>query len=402
MNSANTLKGFWLSLFFIMIFGSVCEYDGPKEVWNPELPTYSAPVITDIEPHNSIAALEIKIIGDNFSPLVENNSVYVSGNKAQIKSASNTEICIYRPNLAGDSLTFKVVVKGAFTIAEYSPYKLESMTSTVDVFNAADNVAMLAIDANNNVYGASNNVVYKVTPAGERTSFGTYSGRVSSMRIGPAGYLYIQKNNNNQLSRIAPDGGKLQLFFTLPKKVSFFDFDQNGNIFLGGNTSGLVIMKSDSTASALGIYDEFDIKAVRVFEGYVYVAAAYTGSDPSIPVTAIWKNQILNPNGDLGDKMLVYDWANSGDFAGAEVFDITFSQDGDLYIACDYTDPVLIVHPDGSSETLYKNILLSPIASLVWDNSHYLYLRRSASYQAIQVVRVEMNKPGAPYYGRGL
>ncbi len=259
---------------------------------------------------------------------------------------------------------------------------------------------MLDIDAENNIYGASNRVIYKVTPAGEETSYGSYSGRVTSMRTGPGGYLYVQKTNNNQLSRIAPGGGALVLFYTLPKKASFFDFDPNGNIFLGGNKSGLVRVKSDSTASALGIYDDYDIKAVRVFEGYVYIAAAYLGSDPAVPVTAIWKNQILNPGGDLGDKILAYDWATSGDFAGAEIFDITFSQDGDLYISTDNIDPVLIVHPDGRSEPLYKNILLAPITSLVWDNSHYLYLKRAASYQAIQVIRVEMNKPGAPYYGR--
>jgi len=401
MNSSKTYKRFWLSLFFIVIIGSGCEYDGPKEIWNPEVPDYSVPTINRIEPENSIAALEIKIIGDNFSPLVENNSVYIAGNKAQIKSASKTEICIYRPNLAGDSLTFKVVVKGAYTIAEYSPYKLELMTSTVEAFNQSDNIALIAIDANNNIYGASNRVVFKVTPEGDETEYGSYSGRVAYMRSGPGGYLYIQKSNNNALSRIAPGGGNLLLFYTLPKRVSFFDFDSYSNIFLGGKNSGLVLLKPDSTASALGIFDEYDIKALRVFDGYVYVVAEYTGSEASIPATAIWKNQILNPNGDLGDTELVYDWANSGDFAGAGIFDITFSQDGDLYIGTDHIDPVLIVHPDGRSEPLYKDILLSPITNLVWDNSHYLYIKRDAPYEAVQVIRVEMNKPGAPYYGRG-
>ncbi len=402
MNSSNTFKGFWLSLFFILSIGSGCEYDGPEEIWNPTLPDGLAPTISRIEPENSIAALEIKIIGDNFSPIVENNSVYVGDNKAEIKSASKTEICIYRPNLAGDSLTVKVVVKDAYTIAKYSPYKIESMITTVDAFDADDAIAIIDIDAENNIYAASNTVIYKLTPAGERTSFGTYTGKVSAMRSGPAGYLYVQKPNSNAFSRIPPSGGKIQLYYTLPKKASFFDFDQSGNIFLGGNKNGLVRVKPDSTASALGIYDEFNIKAVRVFEGYVYIAAEYAGNDPAIPVTAIWKNQILNTNGDLGDKMLVFDWKNSGDFADAEVLDITFSQDGDLYIASDYTDPVLIVHTDGSSEPLYKDILLSPISNIIWGNSHYLYVKRNANYDAVQVVRIEMNKPGAPYYGRGL
>jgi len=401
MNSSKTYKRFWLSLFFLMIIGSGCEYDGPQAIWDPELPDALAPIIHNIEPENSTAALEIKIIGDNFSPIAENNSVYVDGNKAQIKSVSKTEICIYRPNLAGDSLTFKVVVKGNYTIAEYSPYKLELMTSTVEAFNQSDNIALIAIDANNNIYGASNRVVFKVTPEGDETEYGSYSGRVAYMRSGPAGHLYIQKSNNNALSRIAPGGGNLLLFYTLPKRVSFFDFDSYDNIFLGGKNSGLVLLKPDSTASALGIYDEYDIKALRVFDGYVYVAAEYTGSEATIPATAIWKNQIMNPNGDLGDKELVYDWANSGDFAGAGIFDITFSQDGDLYVGTDHIDPVLIVHPDGRSEPLYKNILLSPITNLVWDNSHYLYVKRDAPYEAVQVIRVEMNKPGAPYFGRG-
>ncbi|OGC07773.1 hypothetical protein A2V82_03515 [candidate division KSB1 bacterium RBG_16_48_16] len=60
----------------------------------------------------------------------------------------------------------------------------------------------------------------------------------------------------------------------------------------------------------------------------------------------------------------------------------------------------MIVHKDGSTEPLYYGLFLSPATNLVWGNGNSLYINRGAAYEAVQVVAVEMGKPGAPYYGR--
>jgi hypothetical protein len=400
MNKQKILGRFLLSLFILLIIGLACEYDGPDPVWSPNYSQSVLPTISRIEPVDSKGALTIHIIGTNFSPVVESNSVYISGEKVEIKNASETEIVIYRPAMTGDSLRLKVVVKGAFSIAESAPYRLDQMISKVDAFGQSDDVRTIAIDAQGNLYAASRKIIYKVTPEGVETEWGSFAGRISLIRSGPDGYLYVQKYNSNSFSRVPPEGGDLRNFVSLPKKSIYFDFDSYGNIFLGGSESGIVLVKSDQSSAALGIYDEFEIKALRVFEGYIYVAAGYTGNDAGIPTVAIWKTKIVNQNGDIEGRELVYNWANAGAYSESEILDLTFSLDGDMYIGTDNASPVLIVHKDGSTEPLYKGLILSPATNLVWGNGNILYVNRGASYEAVQVVEVEMGKPGAPYYGR--
>jgi len=400
MKKHTFVSRFFLSLFLLLMLSLGCEYDGPDPVWSPDYSNGSSPTISRVEPANSMAAMTITIIGDNFSPIMENNSVYINGEKVGLKSASKTEIVIYRPSITGDSLIMKVVVKGAFSIAESGPYKIEQMINSLDAFGQTDDVRTIAIDADGNIYAVSRKIIYKVTPEGVETEWGSFAGRISLIRSGPDGYLYVQKFNSNSFSRVPPEGGDLVNFVSLPKKSTFFDFDSYGNIFLGGDESGIVLVKPDKSAAALGIYDAFNIKALRVFEGYIYVAAEYTGEDTGIPAEAIWKTKILNQNGDIEGREPVFDWTNSGEYAESEILDITFSLDGDMYIGTDYSNPVLIVHKDGRTEPLYYGLLLSPATNLVWGNGNFLYINRGAAYEAVQVVAVEMGKPGAPYYGR--
>ena len=68
-------------------------------------------------------------------------------------------------------------------------------------------------------------------------------------------------------------------------------------------------------------------------------------------------------------------------------------------------DPIFIVHPDGSHEPLYPGILGPQIFDMAWGNDIYLYVTRRASVEAgttTRALRINMQKLGAPYYGRQL
>ncbi|MGH7455224.1 MAG: hypothetical protein ACRENG_27965, partial [bacterium] len=185
-----------------------------------------------------------------------------------------------------------------------------------------------------------------------------------------------------------------QEFFRFPAGVSasFFDFDENGNIFGGGNSGGLFVRNSSGAIRSVGQYANLVIRSVRVFNGYVYVATA--GAQPGV-----WKNQILAADGALGNNELYFNWANAGEFSAAVISDLTFAEDGDMYVAAErkQPDPILVVHPDGSTEALYKGVLKYQVSNFVWGNDQYLYVNHD---NASGASRIAMGKNGARYFGR--
>lgn len=395
-----------LLLIFITALSACNSYDDPPLVFDPNPPAAPAPVISRIEPAGAAFAglTEVTIIGDNFSPVMENNIVYFNSQTGVIKSASKTEIKVVPPNLIDASVTIKVVVNSAVVIAQFSPYNLKEISSEYGGFGNLDEVFSIAVDANENVYAQmrQGRAVLKVTPDGQQTPFSILTfPKASDISIGPGGYLYLQQSNSTNLFRIPPSGGDAALFATLPGRCSFFDFDVNDNVMIAGRNTGIYAVNTAGVVTTTGQLTAFDIKYVRVYNGYVYVAATYTGTDPAIADNAIWRSQILSADGALAAPELVIDWAQSGEFASATINAITFSQDGDLYVGTNYTDPIAIVRSNQLVEALYKGVLKPNPLHMVWGNGNYLFVNRGSTVSQIRrLIRIDMGKPGAPYYGR--
>ena len=392
------------------LFG--CEYDGPAAIWDANQPLGESPVIQQVVPANRAAAgaNEITLVGNNFSADLDRNKVYVSGTEIQVKSASKNEIKVYRPNVAGDSLMIRVVVQGAAIMASHYPYRVDEVKFLVESLEGPIAVITIAVDRDENVYALNTQrIVRKVTPGGEASDYVTLPTRINArfvteMRVGPNGYLYLARNVAS-FDRVPPGGGAPETFGTIPLTVEYFDFDENGNIFAGGRR-GLSVVDPTGAATAVGQYDGYEIKAVRVFAPYVYVATRYTGTDPLIPVWAIWRNRIESISGSLANKELFFDWARSGDFAALPISSMAIDEQGNVYVGTNSTTlatPLLIVRSDGSAtEALYSGILDPSAERLVWGNGNSLYLSRG-SVSAIRdrrVLRIDLGKKGAPDYGR--
>jgi len=405
------------SLLFII---SGCENKITYEpVWDPDKEGAPTPVIYSIQPDSAYGGIiEISISGENFVPEIDQNFIYFGRNSAIVKTASANQITVIRPINLSDTVTIHLSVRDAYQSAKFGPYKLEE--GVVDVGKELGRVYSIAIDSDENLYvhRKSDKKIYKITPDGVQSEYGTFSEAKTSsaMRMGPGGYLYLQRSTDTgsgfkRLYKIAPEGGEAERFVKLSREVKSFDFDQNGNIYSGGINSGMFVIHSDKTFEKVGNYLDFDIRAVRVFEGYVYVAGVYSGTDTllspdntvviAVPAErGIWKSQILN-DGSLGATEPVFDWANSGSFSASEINDITFLEDGDIYVATNNSDPILIIHSDGAIETLYEGLLSSPATHVVWGNGNYIYINRYGENDDVSGVdRVIMGKKGAPYYGR--
>lgn len=213
------------------------------------------------------------------------------------------------------------------------------------------------------------------------------------MRMGPGGYLYLTRSTAS-LYRIPPGGGSAELFATAVGRLYDLDFDQGGNLFTAGEGDSLYLVRPDGTTKAVAAYPGTYLRGVRVFNGYVYVAGKVADGQE-----AVWRNQIISAE-SLGSSELVFDWSGKlGSSAG--IRSLTFAADGDMYLGTDGPDAIVVVHADGTHELLYPGVLAPESYAMAWGNGIFLYVnRRNVDPAQKRIIRINMQKDGAPYYGR--
>jgi len=395
-----------LLISFAFILSLSCEREATKSVFVEEQGGNPDPVINSIEPPNTglagIGVITIK--GSNFSSTLGDNAVFFGSIQAIVVSASESELVVQSPSVIADSLEVKVSVIGAFSFSNIIYYTLENAVDELGGYGVAgEDLYAIAVDADENIYVyRSIRFIDLITPdtLDKNQPYGTASIVTTGMKMGPGGYLYLVKGSNKNLYRIPPGGGNQSAFVrSLPDNLYDLDFDPVGNIYTAGDGDSITIVYPDGSFESVAGYTDTFIKAVRVFNGYVYVAGNMLGS-----LEAVWRNQINSPN-SLGPNELVFDLtAELGE--DIEIQSLTFAEDGDMYIGTTADpDPIFIVHPDGSSEPLYPGVLAPEMYDMDWGNDIYLYVSRRASVIAnteTRIMRINMQKKGAPYYGRSL
>lgn len=385
-----------IALSFAIFFFVSCEREY-ESIWDPEKQYRPNPVITSVEPaEGTFAGIgEVTITGENFSSSKDSNHVYFDGTEGTVLSATDTQLIVQAPNIAGDSLRIKLYVEGALLFGEYYPYKLIQAAIEYGGFSDVDDAYGIACDKDENLYvSLAGKKIVKVTPDGEQQDYAETSfDHASGMKWGPEGYIYYV-NILKYMFRVLPGGGKDELFTALPGGTYDLDFGPLGNIYCGGSGQAIYRVKLDGSNEVAADYNGVNIRTVRVFNGYVYVGGDSTGHQ------CIWRNEIISAD-SLGPKELYFDWSNEID-PTSKVLSITFSTDGDMYVGTDAPEAIIVVHPDGSHEPLYPGVLEPQSYALCWGNGQYLYVtRRSTDPSKKRIIRVNMlDKEGAPYYGR--
>ncbi len=396
-------------LLFILFLG--CENEKPNTVWDPNADGKPQPVIESIEPaEGAYAGLQvITISGKNFSSNPNENILTVQGQPGTILSASGTMVTAIPPLVIGDSLTLHLDVIGAYYGVDFKPYNLRSPFNTFG--NKKENEFVLDVE-----FDREGNLYFLVTnDANERILFKQLAGDTSrieygrvtvpigspSMKFGPDGSLFICRKNNKKFYRIPPGGGASEQYIRLPAKVSTFDFDEDGNIFIGGSGNKIYKIKSDKSYTTVADYDTVEIISLRLFQNYVYVVGQSEMQTPQgLQVfQKIWRNSIVPAADTLGEKELVFDWSS---YAGENLISaITFAENGDLYVATDSENPITIIHPDHTASIFLEGILPSPAIGLWWDEGEYIYyINEVTAPPDKQIIQVYSGKNGAPYYGR--
>jgi hypothetical protein len=388
-----------------------CKNEYPDSIWDPNYKSNPTPIITLIEPESgSFAGVGVvTVTGQNFSPNVEDNKVYFEGERATTLTASQTQLTVQVPNLLGDSLKVQIYVVGALEFGEYEPgYKLEEASVQFKAIDDFVQFTALACDLQENAYGLSTTrEIYKIEhPDSDKVVYATVqtSRKADGMKMGPDGYLYWVRGNT-RVYRVPPGGGESveESYVTVNSRVSDLDFDQNLNIYAAGSTGWIEVVKPDGTTTFTAAqYTDYEINAVRVYENFVYIAAAYDGTETPEVAEGIWRHEILDADGNLGASELYFDWGANTEEFGPKILCIDFAENGDLYVGMDKDQAITIIQAgDKSTKYLYPEILLPPTTYMCWGNGNYLYVNRYADESANRrVFRVALNVAGAPYYGR--
>lgn len=391
------LKGVGL-LLLVGLIALGCDIEKPASLYNPNSSYNPDPVITAVEPADSALAgiVTIKIIGQHFSPVKEHNFVYFGKTKTPVLEASETQLVVQSPNFVADATTIKVAVMGAISFSNQVPYKLVRGVGEYGGFGDFDEPLLVECDKNENVYVAlASRKIVKIAPNETKVDYGSATFPLfSGMKFGPDGALYIARNTRN-LYKVPAGGGNAAQWLTAKGAIYDLDFSPNGVIYAGGNGDSLFAIQTNGTSFSAALYPSTYIKAVRVFNGYVYVG----GLDKVANKQMIWRNRLLADN-KLGPNELYFDWSSHFE-ANAEILSITFGADGVMYVGTNAAAAIVAIYPDGKFEPLYPGVLEPSSNSLSWGSKQFLYVaRRSDDAKKRRVIKINMLKEGAPYYGR--
>jgi hypothetical protein len=396
-NSANkNLRRLAIICSGLLLMTAACEPDYPDNIYDPDDEGIPNPSITSVEPAAGTWAGVgiVTITGQNFSTTLTDNLVHFDGAAGTVLSATETQLEVQTAVVVGDSVKIHVAVIGAYLFAEYEPYKLSYVSIEYGGIDEYSDAYGLAAGSAGNIYASSGTKkIIKIDSLQEQSDFvNPTMNYASGMKMGPEGFLYCAESKF--ISRVTPEGSYEVPYGGIQKQNTYdLDFDENGNLYVA-ERQGIVR------------YD-YNLISIRVFEDYVYVAGLYIGADTSVQITkGIWKHQIQNASGVLDSSELAFDWTGYAGDTGPDPLAITFAADGDMYIGSDGDYAVLKLTPDGTDsymssvpEPLYPEVLNPPASYFCWGNDHYLYFSNRVEGK-MRLIRVDMEKLGAPYHGR--
>ncbi|MGH7495467.1 MAG: IPT/TIG domain-containing protein [bacterium] len=391
-----------LALNMLALMG--CEADNVTSLYDPNATSRPDPVISSVTPSDrAFAGIDIvTITGQNFSSVPEENFVYFDDQLGVVQSASAAQLAVKAPVLIKSGVNLRIAVHKASKFSNAISYDLIAAVENFYKFLEIEEPWTIACDAQDNVYptvlvNSLGEGVKKITPDGQKSDYspkpsGT-AARYNGLKFGPGGFLY-GVTFERRILQIPAGGGAPVNWVVIANTVlrlNDLDFDREGNLWTAGNVD-LHRVKPDKTVRSFPFVGV--VRSVRIFNGAVYLAGNRDNTEK------IWRVPIVSAD-EVGAEEVYFDFSSR--YNGAALA-ITFAADGDLYIGTDAPESIVVVHPDKSAEALYPGLFVAPGISFAWGTTDFLYLTQQGSIaDDIQqtILKVNMLKKGAPYYGRG-
>lgn len=380
-----------------------CENDVPSSIYDPDEQGGATPVISSLTPTDSTTTGigNIVVSGSNFSTIAEENLVFFNKTRANVVSSTENEITVESPIVVGDSVVVQVSARNSYHFSNDFLYNLFEAVYEFGGFDDYTDPYALAVDNNENLYvSIAGKKIEKISPDGTRETYANVLvDKCSGMKMGPNGDIYYA-NILQYIFSVPAGGGQDGIFVKTPGGVQDLDFDVNGNIFCGGNGKAIYwINVAEKSTKIVKEYPSMNIKSIRVFNGYVYVVGDYVGTEEHIKL-AVYRNQILDAEGTLGETEMVFAFSN--EFPTANLFSVNFDVDGIMYLGTSIRDKaILVVQEDGLFSALYPRVMNAETYAMCWGNGNHMYItRRNKDVSIRRVLKLNMFKQGAPYYGR--
>ncbi len=376
-----------------------CNQDAAPSLYVVE-PKGSTPVISGVIPANEALAgvTEVTINGSNFSSVKEENFVFFGTVQAAVLQASSTQLVVKAPALIKNSLDLKISVQGVENFSNIVKYNLLEAVGVYYAFSkGVDDPMTVAVDKNENVFVyVKDKGVKKISTDGKLTDFAPRGAEsfFFDMKVGPNNIIYGTRNLRAIFQ--VSEGVASSTYVVFPTGISIItlDFDINKNIWAAGGGGNLYSVTPTKDITAIAI--DYTVSALRVYNGYLYVAGKKDSEE------AIYRYKI-NSNTSLGNKEKYFDIGAKYGLNKVQVGAITFAEDGDLIIGTDQTDSFIVVNSGGTASSLYPGLINPIVKSLTWGTKKNLfYIREYTDAGTIlhSLVRVDMQKLSAPYYGR--
>lgn len=405
---------FLSSIAILFFFLMACNEDIEPSLYNPNYQSGPQPVISAIDPPGSALAGvgTIKVSGQHFKPVEpynDYNQIYFDKRRVNIISMTEAELIISSPNYINDSIVVKIAVRGSDLFSEPFFYRLTAAVDTT--FGGLDDLPQkhilygLAFDLTNNLYlsaqvAATPNFgrIFKIDEMGGRLLYAdkTTFLRANGMRMGPENKLYVAivAGRVKQIKTI-DNSGTETVFANLPTNPRDLEFDNYGNLWVAAQEN-LIRIKSDQSAETvynLGI----DLKSVRVYDEYLYTV----GSKQNLTEQKILRFKI-NSDGSLGSEEIVLDAEGEAWLAGKTINAITFSADGVMYLGTTASpDALFEFDPESKShQVIYPGLIAADIYALHWDSGNFLFATQQQKNGESNILKIDMRKQGAPYFGR--
>lgn len=388
--------------FLMLAVVPACENEKTGSLFDPN---YSAPrpspTITSIAPSGgALAAIDTIILnGTGYSQVPGENTVYFDAGTATVVSASSSQLKVLPPVVIGDAIKIKVGVFGAELFSNTMMYKLSPAVESYGNLGPTEMAGAIVPTSTGNLCAAikpegGNAKIFVFSSGGVRTQYAPETAGTpqwNSLRFGPGGYLYAARNVR-AVYRFAPDGGSaavLWVAFPVGVFAADLDFDQNQNLWVGGNNTNIYVIRPDATTKTVPFTG--NIRSVRVYGGFLYFAASTASGEQ------IWRAPINADN--LGTPEVYFDFSAAFGGSGYIATSITFSSDGSLFIGTNAPESIVIVTPSKTYSTplrSYASVFGVGTLALAWGTGDALY----ATTQSGGLVVISTRKTGAPYYGQ--
>ncbi|MCK9243899.1 MAG: IPT/TIG domain-containing protein [Candidatus Marinimicrobia bacterium] len=393
------------------------DVETPWEHMQDRIANADTVVITDIQPTGEAAktASIFTIYGENFQPEIDNVKVYFGSTPVKVLSATTDSIKVYRPKVSGDDIIVKVACHDRINVAHYYGVSIAEVVSDWGIFVTTEYINDLTFDTDTNMFvylsGDTNLLVKFECPGQIRKddwggnlggSYGLYAPVEMKVEKGLIAYTY----GGTALLRVGSDGSnydhnKVNNLSTTPKKTGReFDYAENGDIYVGGIGLGIVHIPTNGANKTYNLYADFKIMSLRIYNGYVYVIA--NPQKVEAGVYGLYRNAI-EADGSLGATEMVLNWEALRSNSGDDLYDLTFSESGIMYLGTSDNHAPLMSYKDGVLEPFYYDIVTSPVNEMEWGPDGYLYVvvKKTLSVgQGCKILKINLGEKGAPYYGR--